>query len=82
MITISLFYCCRKVFVLMNIWMIEKFNEATLPKNKDFYSHLNMDIINADYAQSKRVCKDFEIKNLGEYHDLCVQSNIFKKDLT
>ena len=63
MITISLFYCCRKV--LMNIWMIEKFNEATLPKNKDFYSHLNMeDIINADYAQAKRVCKDFEIKKL------------------
>ena len=24
---------------------------------------------------TKRVCKDFEIKNLGEYHDLYVQSN-------
>ena len=24
---------------------------------------------------AKRVCKDFEIKNLGEYHDLHVQSN-------
>ena len=23
----------------------------------------------------KRVCKDFEIKNLGEYHDLYVKSN-------
>ena len=27
------------------------------------------------YADAKRVCKDFEIKNLGEYHDLYVQSN-------
>ena len=27
------------------------------------------------YAGAKRVCKDFEIKNLGEYHDLYVQSN-------
>ena len=34
------------------------------------------DITDADYAHAKRVCKDFEIKNLGEYHDLYVQSNI------
>ena len=26
-------------------------------------------------STQKRVCKDFEIKNLGEYHDLYVQSN-------
>ena len=31
----------------------------------------------ADYAHAKRVCKDFEIKNLGEYHDFYVQSNAF-----
>ena len=34
------------------------------------------DITDADYAHIKRVCKDFAIKNLGEYHDLYVQSNI------
>ena len=34
------------------------------------------DITDADYTHGKRVCKDFEIKNLGEYHDLYVQSNI------
>ena len=33
------------------------------------------DITDADYVYAKRVCKDFEIKNLGEYHDLCVESN-------
>ena len=33
------------------------------------------DITDADYAHAKRVCKDFEIKSLGEYHDLYVQSN-------
>ena len=33
------------------------------------------DITDADYVHAKRVCKDFEIKNLGEYHDLHVQSN-------
>ena len=33
------------------------------------------DITDADYAHAKRVCKDFEIKDLGEYDDLYVQSN-------
>ena len=32
-------------------------------------------ITDADYTHGKRVCKDFEIKNLDEYHDLYVQSN-------
>ena len=52
-------------------------NETLLPEKEDFYSHLNMeDITDADYAHAKRVCKDFEIiKNLGEYHDLYVQSD-------
>ena len=34
------------------------------------------DITDGDYMHAKRVCKDFEIKNLGEYHDLYL--NIFK----
>ena len=34
------------------------------------------DITNLDYAHAKRVCKNFEIKNAGEYHDLYVQSTI------
>ena len=33
------------------------------------------DVTVADYTHAKRVCKDFEIKDLGEYHDLYVQSN-------
>ena len=28
------------------------------------------DITDADSIHAKRVCKDFEIKKLGEYHDL------------
>ena len=32
-------------------------------------------ITNADYTHAKRVCKGFEIKHLGEFHDLYVQSN-------
>ena len=33
------------------------------------------DIIDADCAHIKRVCKDFKIKSLVEYHDLYVQSD-------
>ena len=33
------------------------------------------DITDADYTDAKRVCKNFEIKNLEEYQDLYVQSD-------
>ena len=33
------------------------------------------DITDVNYTQAERVCKEFEIKNLGEYHDLYVQSD-------
>ena len=33
------------------------------------------DIIDADYTHKKRVCKDFKIKKLIEYHDLYIQSD-------
>ena len=32
-------------------------------------------VTDADYTHTKRVCKDFEIKNLDEYHDLYIQSD-------
>ena len=52
----------------------EKFNEASLPEKEDFYSHLNMeDITDANYVHTKRVCKDFEIEDWGEYHDFYVR---------
>ena len=60
----------------MDDW--EKFNENLLPEKEDFYSHLNMDdITDADCTNAKIVCKDFEIKRLGEYHDLYVQNDIY-----
>ena len=56
-----------------------------LPRKEDFYSNLNMeDIKDSDYSHAKRVCKDFEIKNLGEYHalylkiDTLLLVNVFK----
>ena len=34
------------------------------------------DIADADYIHAKRICKDFEIKKLGQYHDLYLKSDI------
>ena len=51
----------------MDDW--EKFNETSLPEKENIYIHINMeDISDADYTHTKRVCKDFKIKKLDEYH--------------
>ena len=64
------------VYRYVNMYDWEKFNETSLREKEDFSSHLNMnDITDADYVHEKRVCKDFEIKNLGEYHDLYFESH-------
>ena len=58
----------------MDDW--EKFNETKLPGPEEFYSKLNMEeITDADYIRRKRVCKDFEVKHLGKYHDLYLKSD-------
>ena len=60
----------------MDNW--QKVNETTLAEIEEFYSNLNIkDITDADYMHEKRVCKDFELKNLDEYYDLYLKSDIF-----
>ena len=45
-------------------------------QKKKCYSNLNMkDITDADYIHAKRICKDFELKNLGECHNLYLKSD-------
>ena len=58
----------------MDNW--EKFNETTLPEKGEFYTNLNVEnITDADCMHGKRVCKDTEIKKLGEYHGLYLKSD-------
>ena len=58
----------------MDSW--ERFNEPSLPPKKGFYSELNLeDIKDEDYEHAKKVWEVFEIKNLGEYHDLYAQND-------
>ena len=54
----------------------ERFDETSLPDKEAFYSSLNMEgITSVDYRHAKRVYKGFKLKNLGNYHDLYVQSD-------
>ena len=58
----------------MDEW--EKFNEDKLPDKELFYSDLNKEhITNEDYPHAQKVWDTFDIKNIGEYPDLYVQSD-------
>ena len=54
----------------------EKFCKISLPSKEDFYSNLNMeDISDIDHRHANNVFKVFKLENLGDYHDLYVQSD-------
>ena len=54
----------------------ERFNETPLPNKESFYSNINMENIDdIDYRHGNNIFKRFELKNLGAYHDLYVQSD-------
>ena len=55
---------------------MRKDNETKLPEKEKNYGDLNMqDITDADYMHVERICKEFEIKHLDEYHDLYLRSD-------
>ena len=59
----------------MDCW--GRFNETSLPDKKAFYSNLNIkDIADVGYKHAKIVFKNLINKNLGDYHDLYVQSDL------
>ena len=58
----------------MDNW--ERFNETSLPNKESFYSNLNMeDNDDIDYRHGNNVFNKFKLNNLGDYHDLYVQSD-------
>ena len=60
----------------MDSW--ERFEETALPDKEAFYSSLNMeDITDIDYRHAKIVLKNLNYKNLGDYHDLYLQSDYY-----
>ena len=58
----------------MDNW--ERFNETSLPSKESFYSNLNMENIkDIDYRHGNNEFNKFKLNNLGEYHDLYVESD-------
>ena len=63
------------LYEYMDNW--ERFNETELPPKESFYGELNLeDITDEDYSQVQKVWDVFEIKELGQYYDLYLQSDI------
>ena len=54
-----------------------RFEETTLPTVSSFYSKLNMSgVSDQDYEHTCKVWRDFGIRNLGEYHDLYLRTDV------
>ena len=56
----------------MDSW--DKFEETSLPSIEKFYSNLNMSGVNYEHACS--VWREFKIRNMGEYHDLYLRTDV------
>ena len=55
----------------------EKFDQMQLPTKDQFYSTLNdQHITNDEYDHVNKIWKAFNIKTMGEYHDLYLTSDV------
>ena len=56
---------------------MDKFQEQQLPPKEAFYSKLTEEHISGeDYQHAQTVFATFQLQNLGEYHDLYLQSDV------
>ena len=59
----------------INSW--DRFNETQLPPIEAFYSNLNMSLISEkDYQCAQKVWEEFGIRDLGDYHDLYLRTDV------
>ena len=72
---LSLFYFCEKVFSHMTIWIrIQKSSMKRYFKTRKILKDTKHGRYYWCRLHTKKVCKDCEKENLGEYHDLNIQS--------
>ncbi|CAI2201775.1 4794_t:CDS:1, partial [Funneliformis geosporum] len=54
----------------------DRFQETELPPIHEFYTTLKGKISQDDYKHAQKVWKEFRCKNLGEYHDLYLKTDV------
>ena len=55
----------------------DRFEDTELPPIESFYSSLNMSKINeSDYKHAQRVWEEFGVRNIGDYHDLYLRTDV------
>ena len=55
----------------------EKFKKQSLPKKTSFFSRLKQEkISDEDFFHAQKVWKEFELKNMGDYHDLYLKTDV------
>ena len=55
----------------------EKFKKQSLPKKTSFFSRLKQEkISDEDFEHAQRVWKQFELKNMGDFHDLYLKTDV------
>ena len=73
---INKFILLLRKSIFLYDYIDKRLDEKLFPNKKVFYSELNLeDITDEDYIHDQKVFQEFEIKSLGEYHDLSVQSD-------
>lgn len=59
------------------VYPFQRFSETKLPKLEDFYSKLNDTYITQkEYNHAQEVWGTFNIKNMDEYHDLYLDTDV------
>ena len=55
----------------------EKFKKQSLPKKTSFFSRLKQEkISDEDFEHAQKVWKEFELKNMGDFHDLYLKTDV------
>ncbi|GET56179.1 uncharacterized protein LOC110249295 [Rhizophagus irregularis DAOM 181602=DAOM 197198] len=67
---------CNGVYPYEYIDSHDRFKETELPSIHDFHSTLGGKITQDNYKYAQKVWKEFGCKNLGEYHDLYLKTDV------
>src|SRR5438552_18884594 len=68
--------CHKGVYPYEYIDSQDRFNETELPLFHEFHGKLNGKIKLKDYEHAQNIWNEFEYKNLDEYHDLYLKTDV------